>query len=106
MAAMPVITVRVDPQLLRQAELGLMLPARSPVSVIVRAALELAAGIAEPTGVVSRGAGRSAMKARISTVLRQWCPYCQRATRTWLDQYGNAWCSACQPEDDSTQEIR
>jgi hypothetical protein len=58
MAAMPVITVRADPQLLRQAELGLMLPARSPVSVIVRAALELAAGAAEPTGVVSRGGWR------------------------------------------------
>jgi len=36
--------------------------------------------------------------ARLSTVLRQWCPDCARITRTWLDIMGHSRCSGCDPE--------
>jgi len=49
------VSVRLDPALIRRAELGLMLPAGSKVSVVVRKALELAAGVPEPSGLVNRG---------------------------------------------------
>jgi len=34
----------------------------------------------------------------ISTTLRQWCPDCQKITRTWLDIMGHSRCSGCDPE--------
>ena len=49
------VSVRLDPNLIARAELGLMLPAGCPVSVVVRRALELAAGVPEPSGAVNRG---------------------------------------------------
>lgn len=60
------VSVRLDPQLLRTAQLGLMLPLGTPVSVIVRAALELAAGVAEPTGEVDRGGWRPRRRREVS----------------------------------------
>ena len=49
------VSVRLDPALIARAQLGLMLPAGCPVSVVVRKALELAAGVPEPSGAVNRG---------------------------------------------------
>ena len=49
------VSVRLDPDLIARAQLGLMLPEGCPVSVVVRRALELAAGVPEPSGAVNRG---------------------------------------------------
>jgi len=49
------VSVRLDSDLIARAELGLMLPAGCPVSVVVRKALELAAGMPELSGEVNRG---------------------------------------------------
>ena len=31
----------------------------------------------------------------ISSRIRQWCPSCERATLSKLDQYGNTVCTGC-----------
>jgi len=49
------VSVRLDPNLIARAQLGLMLPEGCPVSVVVRKALELAAGVPEPSGLVNPG---------------------------------------------------
>ena len=52
------VSVRLDPALIARAQLGLMLPAGCPVSVVVRRALELAAGMPELGGEVNGGGWR------------------------------------------------
>ena len=35
--------------------------------------------------------------SKLSTVLRQWCPDCQKITVTWMDGIGQSRCSKCDP---------
>jgi hypothetical protein len=51
-------TARINPDLIEQAKLGLMLPGDAPVSRVLRAALELAAGVRVPDGRVDAGGWR------------------------------------------------